>query len=75
MPYDDISELPKGVRKALPEEAQEIFKGAFNSAWEEYSDPERRKDGASREEVAMRVAWSAVKRKYKKDRDGNWVRK
>ena len=68
MPYASISELPDSVRDNLPEHAQEIFLGAFNSAWEEYAERE------DREEAAFRVAWSAVKQKYRKS-DGNWVRK
>jgi len=75
MPYDSISELPESVKDPLPEHAQRIFKEAFNDAWERYSDPEDRKGGSSREETAMKVAWSAVKRKYKKGRNDAWVRK
>lgn len=32
MPYDEITELPKGVRNNLPEPAQEIYKKAFNGS-------------------------------------------
>ncbi len=72
MPYNSISELPEGVRDNLPKHAQEIYKEAFNSAWDHYADPEKRRDDASREETAHRVAWSAVKDQYEKDRDGKW---
>lgn len=75
MPYDNIEELPGTVRGPLPEKAQEIFKEAFNDAWDRYEDPSRRKGGDSRETVAMKVAWSAVKNKYRKNEDGNWVKK
>lgn len=74
MPYDRISDLPKSVRDNLPEHAQEIYQEAFNHAWVEYKDPDERRDDASREEVAHRVAWSAVKQVYQK-RNGKWVRK
>lgn len=74
MPYDRIEELPNNVRNALSKEAQEIFKEAFNNAWYQYKDPEKRKGDASQEEVANRVAWSAVKNKYKKEND-KWVKK
>jgi cation transport regulator len=47
---------------------------AFNSAWEQYADPDKRRDDASREEVAHRVAWSAVKEKYEK-KNSHWARK
>lgn len=73
MPYERRSDLPEQVRENLPEHAQDIYKEAYNSAWDEYKDPEDRRDDASREEVAHRVAWAAVKKKYEKDeRSGQW---
>lgn len=74
MPYDTRSELPDSVRDNLPPHAQDIYKEAFNHAWEEYSDPEDRRGDSSREETAHRVAWSAVKEEYEKV-DGDWQRK
>lgn len=68
MPYDSISELPESVRDNLPKGAQEIYKEAFNNAWDEYSQRE------DREATAHKVAWSAVKKEYEK-RDDRWVRK
>lgn len=75
MPYDKISDLPDSVRDSLPKHGQEIYKEAFDSAWEQYDDPEDRRGDASREETAHKVAWSAVKQKYEKDDDGRWKRK
>lgn len=72
MPYNALSELPDKVKDNLPKKAQEIYKEAFNNAWDEYKDPDDR-DG-SREEVAHKVAWSAIKQKYKKHGD-KWVSK
>ncbi|MCB8932886.1 MAG: ChaB family protein [Fimbriimonadaceae bacterium] len=75
MPYSSIQELPDRVRENLPKHAQEIFKEAFNSAVKEYSDPdERRNKDDDPEEVAFKVAWSAVKEKYEK-KGGEWVKK
>lgn len=74
MPYDKISELPDSIKDHLPKHAQEIYRAAYNSAWEEYADPDKRRGDASREEVAHKVAWSAVKEKYEKKGD-HWVRK
>lgn len=74
MPYDSISDLPKSVRDALPKGAQQIYREAYNSAWKEYADPKDRKGGASREETAHKVAWSAVKQRYEKKGD-RWVEK
>ena len=72
MPYSEISELPESVRNVLPQHAQDIYKEAFNNAYEEYKNPEDRRNNADREEVAHRVAWKAVKNKYHKGNDGKW---
>ena len=72
MPYERISDLPAPVRDHVPRHAQEIYKEAFNSAWDQYADPDDRRGDASREETAHRVAWSAVKEKYEKGDDGHW---
>lgn len=74
MPYEELADLPDAVKNHLPKHAQEIYKEAFNSAWEEYADPHKRRDDASREEVAHKVAWAAVKKQYEKI-DDRWVRK
>jgi len=60
MPYFTNDDLPPSVRNHLPEHAQEIYREAFNHAWEEYSSDPRQ------EEIAHRVAWAAVKRAYVK---------
>lgn len=65
-PYDDIADLPPGVRAHLPEHAQEIYLAAFNHAWQQHADDPRR------EEIAHRIAWAAVKRVYEKVGD-RWV--
>ena len=75
MPYDTVSELPNQVRDNLPEHAQEIYRAAFNSAWDQYDQPSERRGDASREETAHRVAWSAVKNEYEKTEDGRWVKR
>ncbi len=72
MPYSKTSELPTSVRNVLPAHAQDIYKEAFNSAYEEYADSNKRKGNTNREEVAHRVAWKAVKNKYHKGNDNKW---
>lgn len=74
MPYNSKSELPDAVRNNLPEHALEIYMEAFNNAWDEYADPRERRSGDTREEVAHKVAWSAVKKKYEK-KGNRWVLK
>jgi cation transport regulator len=71
MPYENNTGLPDAVRSRLPKHAQTIYREAFNSAWDQYADPEARRGESTREEVAHRVAWSAVKQRYEK-RDGEW---
>ncbi len=65
MPYDKIDDLPESVREHLPKHAQEIYRAAFNSAWNEYGHDEAR---------AHRVAWGAVEKEYHKNDEGSWVR-
>jgi cation transport regulator len=66
MPYRTNQELPDSVKDNLPSHAQDIYREAFDSAWDEYRDPDKRRGNESREEVAHKVAWAAVKQKYEK---------
>jgi len=72
MPYRDRSDLPPALQDHLPGHAQDIYVKVFNSAWRQYADPAKRRDGESRDETAHRVAWAAVKKKYAKGPKGNW---
>ncbi len=76
MPYDKRSELPDQVKDRLPAHAQDVYKEAYNSAYDQYKDPDDREKGGSREEAAHRVAWSAVKKAgYEKGDDDDWHKK
>ena len=76
MPYKTNDDLPESVRDALPKHAQDIYRAAYNSAWDEYADPQRRRGDESREEAAHKVAWAAVKHEYAKDdASGKWKAK
>lgn len=75
MPYKSNSELPDSVRNVLPDHAQDIYREAFNNAYNEYQDPSDRRGDTDREEAAHKVAWSAVKRKYEKGENGRWHQK
>jgi cation transport regulator len=66
MPYRTNQELPDSVKDNLPSHAQDIYREAFDGAWNEYWDPDKRRGNESREEVAHKVAWAAVKQKYEK---------
>lgn len=60
MPYATLDDLPPRVRSHLPVHAQEIWRAAFNAAWDRHRDDPRR------EEIAPRIAWAAVKRRYRR---------
>ena len=68
MPYATILDLPAAVRDHLPPHGQEIYRKAFNNAWQSYAGR------SDHEEIAHRVAWAAVKSRYRK-RGGAWVEK
>lgn len=73
MPYARNADLPSSVRQHLPPTAQTVYRRAFNSAWQHYARRQKRRGGASREETAHRVAWSAVKASFEK-RGSRWVK-
>jgi cation transport regulator len=68
MPYPSNADLPDGIRFRLPGHAQDIYREAFNNAWDRYG----RREPYRREEIAHCVAWSAVKKKYRKVGD-TWI--
>ena len=67
MPYPDTGALPPAVRR-LPPHAQHIFLAAFNSAWQAYAGY----GPLEQEQTAFRIAWAAVKRRYRKAGE-RWV--
>ena len=75
MPYKSKTDLPDNVKNVLPAHAQDIYKEAFNSAWDQYKDKEDRRGDDSREETAHKVAWAAVKQDYEKGDDDKWHKK
>jgi cation transport regulator len=74
MLYEQISDLPATVQDSLPEQAQEIYRQAYNRAYRMYANPWSRRGAASQAEIANKIAWRAVKEKYQKD-NGQWVRR
>ena len=88
MPYKTKSDLPESVKHVLPSHVQDIYKEAFNSAWDQYKDKEDRRSASLlrstwrkerskgvREETAHKVAWAAVKHEYAKGDDDKWHKK
>lgn len=60
MPYRTNDDLPDSARLHLPPHARDIYREAFNHAWQQYEGDPRR------EEIAHRVAWATVKKVYEK---------
>jgi cation transport regulator len=60
-PYKTIDDLPPNVTNVLPKEAQRIYMRVFNDAYPKGED------------YARRVAWSVIKKMYKKTGD-KWVK-
>ncbi|HXP03544.1 MAG TPA: ChaB family protein [Stellaceae bacterium] len=69
MPYATLDDLPWSIKR-LPWHAQEIFRAAFNAAWQSYAD----RGPQAQEVIAHRVAWAAVKKCYRKVGD-LWIEK
>ncbi|HTK39679.1 MAG TPA: ChaB family protein [Patescibacteria group bacterium] len=69
MPYSSRDDLPDSVKDNLPAHAQDIYKEAFNSAYDEH------KSESDGEETAHKIAWAAVKHSYEKSEDGTWRKK
>jgi cation transport regulator len=67
VPYATTSDLPPAVRR-LPPHAKKIFLSAFNSAWQSYAG----RGPQEQEQTAFRIAWAAVKKRYRKQGE-TWV--
>jgi len=67
VPYRSNAGLPPSVRRNLPTPAQTIDREAFNGAWRSYVE-RRGRDEA----ICHRIAWAAVKRRYRKSCE-DWV--
>jgi cation transport regulator len=66
MHYLSNADLPPSVRNNLPTRAQDIYRTAFNDAYENHArNPIEEAD-------AHNIAWAAVERSYVKE-GGEWV--
>lgn len=74
MQYKYNKDLPEFVQNHLPESAQDIFREAYNNAFEEYRGPKQHRIHESREDTAYKAAWAAVKEKYVQENE-KWVRR
>ena len=53
MPYKTNTDLPENLKNVLPEHAQELYLEAFNSAWDQYDEPEERASTSSAGETLI----------------------
>ncbi|MEW6115302.1 MAG: ChaB family protein [Nitrospirota bacterium] len=67
-----VKNLPKGPKSKLPGHAKEIYQKAHDKALEEYKSPKKRRGKESQEATAHKVAWAAMKKKYRKTESGQW---
>lgn len=63
MPYTKKN-MPEKIKK-LPTHAQDIFISSFNNAFKQYNGDEEKSNA---------TAWAAVKKVFKKDNMGNWIK-
>jgi cation transport regulator len=75
MSYKTIEDLPADMRRVLPKVALEAYLKAYNEALEDFKNPVKRRFGDPIEDVASRIAWIAVKKKFVKDDLGSWVKR
>jgi cation transport regulator len=71
MQYETVRQLPVTIRDTLPDQAKEIYRQAYNQAWEEYDQDAHR--GLNQQGLAHQQAWMAVKHEYVFDLD-QWHR-
>jgi len=72
--YKNIQDLPAPVRETLPEDAQTLYLGAYNQAWERFHASENYQDEQTASEDAHRQAWGAVRQEFRQREDGRWER-
>jgi cation transport regulator ChaB len=73
MLYESIDDLPEYIKSKFPLYAQEVYVGVFNKAWEEYGDPHVNLLGASREQIAHKLALAAASKAYNDNEEDTWV--
>ena len=60
VPYERVADLPPVVREYLPRRLREVYRQAFNEAYERYRDPQS--CCGMREQASHEAAWAAVER-------------
>jgi cation transport regulator len=66
--YESNEDLPFVCRLNLPEDAQHVYRDAFNRAWIQTADAK------TRYHVAQLRAWDEVRKQFARDgKSGRWV--
>lgn len=65
MPYTKNADLPGTIRDELPEDAQTIYREAFNLASKKYA--------IGTKSIVIWIAWAAVKHTYEQI-NGKWIK-
>ncbi|MDQ3564651.1 MAG: ChaB family protein [Pseudomonadota bacterium] len=74
MSYKKLSDLPRSLRHEFPRRAQEIYRAAYNRAYEVCMASEDLHDDQAIAETAHKAALLAVEMEYEKDEQGRWRR-
>jgi cation transport regulator len=72
LPYYKNSDLPDHVKSGLPDHGQDLYREAYNDAWDIFRDPARRDEGRDHEACSHDHAWAAIEAKYEQNSRGSW---
>lgn len=74
MKYQKNSDLPSHIKEDLPINAQDIYRKAFNEAWESYDEPRAVVNvEQSRLAMAEKAAWAAVNERFYFNEFEEWI--
>src|SRR4030042_906129 len=75
MPYDKTFKMPT-IPEGLPKEAVDILSSTYSNIRQKWTE-ENPKDPENEEnkKSAASIAWAAVKKQYKKNEEGKWLKK
>jgi cation transport regulator len=74
--FERKSDLPRIIRVALPDDAQELYLEAYNRAWAKHDGEEAESGRDQRDAVAHQAGWTAVEQEFVHDQaKGRWYPK
>lgn len=69
MTYSTVAELPETIQNELPEQAQEIYRAAYNLTIEKHHADHNDRELQA---IADKAAWQRVQMDYERDDTGKW---